>query len=88
MATLPFYWNDLEPEKGKQRYEKDSPKIYRRPTIDLCIEYCEQNGIEPREHALAYDAFFQIGCVIQMLLSVKENKKDAVKKYQSVMEIR
>lgn len=58
MATLPFYWNDLEPEKGKQRYEKDSPKIYRRPTIDLCIEYCEQNGIEPREHALAYDAFF------------------------------
>lgn len=58
MATLPFYWNDLEPEKGKQRYEKGSTKIYRRPTIDLCIEFCEQNGIEPREHALAYDAFF------------------------------
>ena len=58
MATLPFYWDDLEPEKGKQRYEKDSPKIYRRPSPDLCIEFCEKNGIEPREHALAYDHFY------------------------------
>lgn len=58
MATLPFYWSDLEPEEGKPRYAKDSPKIYRRPAPDLCIEYCKQNGIEPREHALAYDNFF------------------------------
>ena len=58
MATLPFYWSDLEPEEGKPRYAKDSPKIYRRPAPDLCIEYCKQNGIEPREHALAYDGFF------------------------------
>ena len=58
MATLPFYWNTLEPERGKQRYSKHSPRIYRRPAIDLCIEYCEQHGIEPREHALAYDKFF------------------------------
>lgn len=58
MATLPFYWNTLEPEKGKTRYDKDSPKIYRRPAPDLCIDFCEKHGIEPREHALAYDAFF------------------------------
>ena len=58
MATLPFYWSDLEPEEGKPRYAKDSPKIYRRPAPDLCMEYCKQNGIEPREHALAYDLFF------------------------------
>jgi len=58
MATLPFYWNTLEPERGKPRYAKDSPKIYRRPPIDLCMEYCEKHGIEPREHALAYDAHF------------------------------
>ena len=51
MATLPFYWRDLEPEKDKQRYDKDSPKIYRRPATDLCIEFCEEHGIEPREHA-------------------------------------
>lgn len=58
MATLPFYWDTLEPEKGKPRYAADSPKIYRRPAIDLCIEFCEKNGIEPREHALAYEHFF------------------------------
>lgn len=58
MATLPFYWRDLEPEKGKQRYDKDSPKIYRRPATDLCIEFCEEHGIEPREHALAYEQWF------------------------------
>lgn len=58
MATLPFYWNTLEPEKGYPRYDKNSPKVYRRPPIDLCIEFCEENGIEPREHALAYDHFF------------------------------
>lgn len=58
IATLPFYWDITEPEKGKTRYDKDSVKIYRRPPIDLCMEFCEENGIEPREHALAYDAFF------------------------------
>lgn len=58
IATLPFYWDTLEPEKGKPRYDKNSPKIYRRPSIDSCIEYCEENGIEPREHALAYAQFF------------------------------
>lgn len=58
MATLPFYWDTLEPIRGKPRYAKDSTKVYRRPSPDLCIEFCEQHGIEPREHALAYDAFF------------------------------
>ncbi|MBQ8146306.1 MAG: endo-1,4-beta-xylanase [Clostridia bacterium] len=58
MATLPFYWTSIEPEKGKTRYDKDSPKYYRRPAIDLCIEFCEENGIEPREHALAYEHQF------------------------------
>lgn len=58
MATLPFYWADLEPEKGVTRYKADSPKIYRRPAPDLCLEYCKENGIEPREHALAYELQF------------------------------
>ena len=58
MATLPFYWDALEPKKGKPRYDKNSEKVYRRPSPDLCIEFCEKHGIEPREHALAYDQFF------------------------------
>ncbi len=58
MATLPFYWDTLEPEKGKPRYEKGSPSIYRRPPIDRCMEFCAEHNIEPREHGLAYDHFF------------------------------
>lgn len=58
MATIPFYWNTLEPEQGKTRYEIGSPYIYRRPTPDACLEFCEANGIEPREHALAYEHHF------------------------------
>ena len=58
MATLPFYWDALEPTEGKPRYAKESERIYRRPAPDLCIEFCEKHGIEPREHALAYENFF------------------------------
>lgn len=58
MATLPFYWNSTEPEKGKLRYEKGCEYMYRRPPIDLCIEFCAKHGIEPREHALAYEPTF------------------------------
>ena len=54
LATLPFYWNSTEPEEGKTRYHKDSERMYRRPAIDLCMEYCLENGIEPREHSLCY----------------------------------
>ena len=57
IATLPFYWSDLEPEQGKPRYAKDSPKVYRRPAPDLCLEYCKANGIEPKMHCLNYPTF-------------------------------
>ena len=56
-ATLPFYWLDLEPEEGKLRFAKDSPKIARRPPPDLCLEYCEANGIMPKAHCLNYAWF-------------------------------
>ncbi len=55
LATLPFYWCDLEPEKGRLRFDKGSPKVYRRPAPDLCLEFCGQNGIEPKLHCLNYD---------------------------------
>ena len=55
MATLPFYWCDLEPSPGKYRFSKDCEKIYRRPSIDLCIEFCKKNNIEPREHCLVFE---------------------------------
>ena len=56
LATCPFYWKDLEPEQGKPRYAKDSPKIYRRPATALCVEWCEAHGIEPKAHCLNYSS--------------------------------
>jgi len=55
LATLPFYWNSLEPQRNNYRFEKSSPRIYRRPAIDLCLEYCKENSIEPKAHCLNYD---------------------------------
>jgi len=56
LATCPFYWKDLEPEPGKPRFTPDSPHIYRRPPPDLCLDWCEKNGIEPKCHILNYAA--------------------------------
>ena len=53
-ATLPIYWRDLEPEDGKPRFAADSPAVYRRPPVDLCLDYCEKNRIFPKAHCLTY----------------------------------
>lgn len=55
LGTVPFYWSGIEPEEGKLRYAADSPKVYRRPAPDLCLKYCEENGILPKLHCLFYD---------------------------------
>ncbi len=55
LATLPFYWNAIEPEEGVLRFGKDSAPMYRRPNPDLCLEYCAEHGIEPKLHCLVYD---------------------------------
>ena len=57
LATVPFYWNGIEPEEGKLRYDKNSPKIYRRPAPELCVEYCEENNIDAKLHCLIYESF-------------------------------
>ena len=69
--------------RGKPRYAKDSPKIYRRPTPDLCIEFCERHGIEPREHALAYDQFFPKWLYDA---GVEEVKRELERRYREISE--
>ncbi len=54
LGTIPIYWSALEPEEGKLRFAKDSPYIYRRPPLDLCLEFCEENGMTPKTHHLNY----------------------------------
>lgn len=53
-ATLPFYWKNIEPEKGKLRFSADSPRVYRRPAPDLCLDWCNKNNIIPKAHCLNY----------------------------------
>lgn len=83
LATVPFYWSDLEPEEGKPRYAKDSPKIYRRPAPDLCVEYCKEKGIEPKCHCLNYD-----GWLPNWLnnATVAEHKAKLEKRFREVAE--
>ena len=75
-ATLPFYWCDLEPEQGKPRFAADSPRVYRRPAPDLCLEYCEANGIRPKAHCLNYDVWTplwvpqEVGAVKRLLATI------------------
>ena len=57
LATVPFYWNGVEPEEGRLRYDKNSEKIYRRPAPELCVEYCEENGIDAKLHCLVYESW-------------------------------
>ena len=86
IATLPFYWNATEPEKGHTRYDKNSEKLYRRPPIDLCIEFCEKHGIEPREHALAYEHSFPnwlVGASVSEVKAAYENRcKEIAERYK------
>lgn len=56
LATIPFYWTGTEPERGKTRYARNSPPLYRRPPPDLCLEWCEAHGIMPKAHILNYGA--------------------------------
>lgn len=53
-AVVPFYWRDDEPEKGKYRFKKGSPYIYRRPPADDVLDWCERLDIEPKAHNMIW----------------------------------
>ena len=79
IATLPFYWKDLEPTMGNRRFAKDSEKIYRRPAIDLCIEYCREHNIEPREHCLYYESWIPEWLLDEPLPYIKEKLEERIR---------
>lgn len=83
LATVPFYWSALEPERGKPRFAKDSPRVYRRPAPDLCVEYCKEKGIEPKCHCLNYDSFLPDWL---NNATVTEHKAALVKRFEEIAE--
>lgn len=56
-AVVPFYWDTLEPEQGKPRFDKDAPFVSRRPPIDTVMDFCRENGIRAKGHCLVYNSF-------------------------------
>jgi GH35 family endo-1,4-beta-xylanase len=56
-GVIPLYWDTLEPEKGKPRFEKDAPFIHRRPPLDEAIEFCSKNNLDMKGHCLVYNSF-------------------------------
>lgn len=83
LATIPFYWSDLEPEQGRPRYAADSPKVYRRPAPDLCLDYCKEKQIEPKCHCLNYDNFMPEWCKNK---SVEQQKLLMEKRFREIAE--
>ena len=83
LATVPFYWSDLEPEEGHPRFAKDSPRVYRRPAPDLCVEYCRERGIEPKCHCLNYDSFLPPWLENA---TVDEHKRKLEKRFREIAE--
>ena len=45
LAVVPFYWRDYEPEQGRL------PTTAR---LDSIIDWCQENGIEPKGHPLSW----------------------------------
>ena len=83
LVTVPFFWKDNEREEGKPRYDKNSPRIYRRPPTDLCVEYCEANGILPKLHCLVYDEWTPDWAIN---LPLPELKKKYEKRFREIAE--
>ena len=56
-GVVPLYWSDLEPREGETRFGRESEYIYRRPPVDVCLDFCEEYGIVPKGHCLVWNHF-------------------------------
>lgn len=81
LGVLPFYWSAVEPQKGEYRYGKDSIRMYRRPSIDKCLEFCKKHDIEPKGHCLNMDGMAPEWVKI---LSAEEHKAELEKHIERV----
>jgi GH35 family endo-1,4-beta-xylanase len=56
-AVVPFYWDGVEPVRGRPRFTTDSPPIHRRPPPDAVVDFCRRHDLQPKGHTLAYAQF-------------------------------
>ena len=55
-ATVPFYWEGVEPTQGELRYQEGSRDIWRRPPPDRYLPWAAKNGITLKGHPLLWHA--------------------------------
>lgn len=55
-ATVPVYWAGMEPEQGNPRFAVNSCKIWRRPPVDLTINWCRKHDLFMNGHTLVWDS--------------------------------
>lgn len=58
-ATVPFYWKAYEQKDGVYQFAKDVSAqgvehLYRRPSQDAIVEFCNKNGLKMKGHTLAW----------------------------------
>lgn len=56
-ATVPFYWEGTEPERGELRYEEGSRDMWRRPPPARFIPWAQKTGITLKGHPLLWHAY-------------------------------
>ncbi len=84
LGVVPFYWAFLEPEKGKPRFSIDSPHLFRRPATDLCLQFCDEYGIEPKAHCLQYDSY--VPQWVQEITDLGEEREALRKRFKELAE--
>lgn len=57
-ATVPFYWEGIEPARGELRYqEKGSRDMWRRPPPDRFLPWAARYGVTLKAHPLLWHAY-------------------------------
>ncbi|HCL92237.1 MAG: endo-1,4-beta-xylanase [Verrucomicrobia bacterium] len=56
-ATVPFYWEGLEPARGELRYAEPARDIWRRPPPDRFLPFAAKHGITLKGHPLLWHAY-------------------------------
>lgn len=56
-ATVPFYWEGTEPERGELRYSEPARDIWRRPPPERFLPWAAKNGVTLKGHPLLWHAY-------------------------------
>jgi GH35 family endo-1,4-beta-xylanase len=56
-ATVPFYWEGIEPTRGELRYQEGARDIWRRPPPDRFIPWAAQHGVTLKGHPLLWHGY-------------------------------